>query len=196
MVWRKFEVEPIPAAQGAAPGTTVQRDGVGAASVTYLTVGPVDPTGGEGGEIHLQSERRGEGFHLDYLNGLFRVHRNGAVWLYAAGPVDYVDANGWYVDAMPGSKRVWRRRWIGVALPAAPDAILLSAEALPVGVATMGAVDSTLSHRALAFAARIQVAVEGGEGDTALRVVASSTDGANLNASTGFIDLFVTLVRR
>lgn len=107
------------------------------------------------------------------------------------------DANGWQVNYETTGKRLWRKQWLAVTMPAAADAVMVSGASLPVGVSTQAAVHlESVTGRVSGNAGRVRVNVEGAEATTTLTIIAATTDATNLSGKASTIDIFVTLAER
>lgn len=137
-------------------------------------------------------------FHKYAEDDVASVGRRG---LARAAPVGIgtTDANGWYVDASPYTgKRVWRRRDIGVATTAVVTQV--QSYSLPVGVATMAAVDVAvaLNVRSTGRISTVPFVANVTRDTTAtdVRVDVTLVNLANLTTAASTIDIFVTLEER
>lgn len=108
-----------------------------------------------------------------------------------------VDANGWTVETFPGGKRLWCKRWLAIATDSAPSSFLINAADLPVGAATMAAVDVVgCEVRASVDAAYYNARVQNTEAHAFISVRVMTVDGSDLDSIVNSVDLFVTLKER
>lgn len=106
------------------------------------------------------------------------------------------DANGWRYTYQWDGKRRWRKRWLALAMPAAAAADIISGQALPQGIVTVGGADWFLSWSSAGNAFDINLGIDRSDAATSLAVAAGSTDGTNLNVRHATINLFVEAVER
>jgi hypothetical protein len=115
---------------------------------------------------------------------------------YAQAPAP--DANGWQVVSQGDGKRRWRQHWTDVALPATVDGLIITAAALPVGVATLSAVDRfcTISGRG-ATGPYVVGNLSGDDTTASINVRAATIDGTLLNTkSSALVNVAIELVER
>ncbi len=106
-----------------------------------------------------------------------------------------VDANGWTVTFEPSGKRVWYRKWTGIATGGGVSQFVVQDAPLPVGVASHAALRAMSANvRLAAFAENINATILGSETTTTFSVVARNVTGSAMNANNTTIDLMATLV--
>lgn len=107
------------------------------------------------------------------------------------------DANGWEMEYRPSGKKVWKRRWLALVPPASINSDMVSAAALPVGVATLAAVDPIVMVRTTGGTpGLVNATPKGAESATTLTVNVATADGSNLSVASTAINIFVWLEER
>jgi hypothetical protein len=104
------------------------------------------------------------------------------------------DANGWTLTYDANGRKKWKKRFLGLTMPAAVAVAAISASPLPVGVTDQSGVYIDITVRAPGGNGwAINAGVDGSQTSTTLTVSVGTVDGTNLSTKTSTLDLLVEL---